>query len=587
MYRRLCLVLMGMGLLASTAWSQAVTNKYASAWLGEVATNFPAWDLNHDRTLSMDELDAAIQNPAIKGAAAAALAALRQAGLSSNAPALTLRNLRKLASNPDLKLGGFYNHALARIQQATNRDLFVSGLPQLGTIHQGRMGNCFCLAPLGAMVYRDPHEVAAWFETQSNGDVLVKMPVGAVTVPPPTDAELAFASGNSHDGIWINLYEKAIGQARNERKPPGKRADLALDAIAKGGTEGPIISYLTGHRSAVIALRSGRGADSAGRLDRLRAEIATAASNRLIMVAATTKPTTPGLTPKHAYALLEYHPETDMITLWNPHGNTFKPKGPPGLAHGYPTTNGIFALSLTDFTNQFARLIVERPERTPFRWPDEWELAAQAGRFDEAATDLAAVMDAEAAQKSRLYQLAALLAQAGRFADYTNRCPALLDQVEKNTNAATVERAVRSCLLLPAALSPADFNRATNLAAGAAGAAGKGAALHWRLMTRGLAEYRAGRYAEALAAEKMAQAALVRAANTDVPACWADTYFISALARRQLGERYRAHGDWRRGLKIVQTRLPKLDGGDLGPGWFDILTVNLLLREAGATVEGR
>jgi len=329
------------------AWSDEVTNRPAPRFLEVVASNFATWDTNHDQILSKEELDAAIEDPANKGPAAAALAALRRAGSITNVEPLTLANICKLADDKDLKLWAIYRQSLARINRVTHHELFASGLPRLSTIHQGRMGNCFTLAPLGAMVYRDPHEVASWFEVQSNGSVLVKLAAGPVSVPLPTDAELAFASANTQDGVWINLYEKAIGQARNERKPPGKRFDVALDAIAKGGAADTIMSYITGHKVGVYQFNFDRDPETAAaRMSQLRQKLAYATTNRLLMVCSTGKSSTPGLSPQHVYALLDYDASSDTVKLWNPHGNDFRPKGPPGLTNGYPMTNGILTMPL-------------------------------------------------------------------------------------------------------------------------------------------------------------------------------------------------------------------------------------------------
>ena len=36
------------------------------------------------------------------------------------------------------------------------------------------------------------------------------------------------------------------------------------------------------------------------------------------------------------------------MTIWNPHSNTFQPKGKPGLENGYVTEGGKFTLPLTE-----------------------------------------------------------------------------------------------------------------------------------------------------------------------------------------------------------------------------------------------
>ncbi len=299
------------------------------------------------------------------------------------------------------------------------------------------------------------------------------------------------------------------------------------------------------------------------------------------MVCATVKPSTPGLTPEHAYAVLNYDSESDAITLWNPHGNNFKPKGPAGLTNGYPTTNGVFTMALSDLTSQFNRVVFELPETTPLKWPDQWELLAEAGHFSEAATDLTEVIDSDESQAGNLYVFTPLLIQSGRLTDYPNHCKSILDQYEKTRSPPIAEQMAKSCLLLPSAVSPDDLVRATNLAARAVDMSAKGDRMHWRLMTRGLAEYRAGRYDDALKTEAFPQKPWPRMLrNHDGSACEADAYFISAMAHEKLKEKIRAHGDLKRGLKIVQDKLPGLDSGDLGAGWFDTLMANIIMREA-------
>ena len=56
----------------------------------------------------------------------------------------------------------------------------------------------------------------------------------------------------------------------------------------------------------------------------------------------------PGFQKKHVYAIVAYDPATDVVEIWNPHGQTFHPKGTPGLANGYETQHGRFKLPLAD-----------------------------------------------------------------------------------------------------------------------------------------------------------------------------------------------------------------------------------------------
>jgi hypothetical protein len=340
-----------------------------------VASNFYTWDRNQDQTLSVDELDFAIKDPGNTGPEAAALAALKRAARATNytLPPLTLDNIRELAGRPPTtnqpNMTRLYNDSLRRINSVTNRQLFASGLPRLETIHQGHMGDCFCLAPLGAMVYRDPQEVASMFSVQDERHIIVRIGSESVVVAPPTDAEwaLAMMANNGQDGLWVDIYEEAIGQLRNNLKSLDQQSNLSLEAIASGGSAGKIITYLTCHKVSSFSLKFGKDPATTDelrdtRLAELRQKLASAIRQKRLVACSTFRPTTPGLSPRHVYALLEYDAKGDTLELWNPHGNKFDPKGPPGLTNGYSTKNGVFTIPIPEFVQQFSGMAFEGTE---------------------------------------------------------------------------------------------------------------------------------------------------------------------------------------------------------------------------------
>jgi hypothetical protein len=67
----------------------------------------------------------------------------------------------------------------------------------------------------------------------------------------------------------------------------------------------------------------------------------------------------PNITLNHAYAVVGYDESTDEVEIWNPHGQTFKPKGPPGLANGYATDHGHFKLPLDEAYQFFTSFTFE------------------------------------------------------------------------------------------------------------------------------------------------------------------------------------------------------------------------------------
>jgi hypothetical protein len=360
-------------LIGVTSFSNVCAQDKTSDQLIEaVAARFYIWDLDHNETLSIAELDVAIKDPANTGRSAAALAALKRASLASNftLPALTFNNIRWLAglapSNHQPNLTRLYVDSLRRINSLTNAQLFASGLPRLETIRQGRIGDCFCLAPIGAMVNRDPREVASMFSMAGDYHGVVKFGSETVVVALPTDAERAMGrmANNSHDGLWVDLYEAAIGQLHNSRKSPNEQDDSPIDAIANGGSAGRIITDLTGHRVSGYSLAFGKGtaispATLDAKLGALRRKLSDAMSEKRLVTCSTAHPVTPGLSPRHVYAVLAYDPADDTIHLWNPHGNDFTPKGPSGLDYGYETRHGQFTLSVPEFVQQFSDMAFE------------------------------------------------------------------------------------------------------------------------------------------------------------------------------------------------------------------------------------
>jgi hypothetical protein len=334
-----------------------------------VEQNFPRWDTNGDGQLSVAELDAAVASPQVTGDSAAAIAALKRAtrALKSELPPLTQSNLLALATAEKSPFPKMFSESLVRIQAATNCVLFAAGPPELTTIRQGKLGNCFSLAPVGAMLLRNPAEMMEHFSTLTNGNYAVRIGARTVEVTPPTPAEIALTSVNSRPEIWLNVYEKAIGTARILDQLVATRTNSALDALGKGGSAGTMLASLTGKEIRRFSFKFAKGtnAHDAGqlgkKLNELRGQLKAATAQNILMTCGTLKVTTPDLTPNHAYAVLGYDTKTDLVRLWNPHGQNFQPNGAPSATNGYPTAHGVFALPVTEYVRQFSGMAFEVP----------------------------------------------------------------------------------------------------------------------------------------------------------------------------------------------------------------------------------
>ena len=87
--------------------------------------------------------------------------------------------------------------------------------------------------------------------------------------------------------------------------------------------------------------------------------IEAVADHRLIKAGTPKGKKTPSITPDHAYAILGFDSNTDLVHVWNPHGNNFTPKGPDGLQNGYVTKRGAFDIPLKDLIQIFTYVSIE------------------------------------------------------------------------------------------------------------------------------------------------------------------------------------------------------------------------------------
>jgi len=381
-----------------------------------VAKNFARWDKDKNGELSLDEVNRAIGDPAVKGPEAAAVAALRR-GMKSpkGGPAkvtvadLTAQKQSKPAAEkpaaektaaqkkePDgkksapMEKGGaeksapmpmekgiaekppepprwssLYLSTYQRLGRAT-RELYAKGKPSLEHLHQGRLGDCYCLAPLGAVCFRNADDVTRMITTNKDGTFGVHLGKEVITVPAPTDGELAISGSTEGEGMWVNVYEKAVGEWRTKHSSKRDKGAPAIELLGKGGSAGTYLALLTGHKVERYSLGAFRSETFTGeqrdaKLKELRGRLErTFAEGRLITTGTgdlKTKP--PGIHPKHAYAVLGYDKKADKVLMWNPHGQTFRPKGPEGWDNGYQTSKGKFQIPLVDFVRLFGGLAIE------------------------------------------------------------------------------------------------------------------------------------------------------------------------------------------------------------------------------------
>ena len=345
-----------------------------------VKQHFGNWDQDANGELNLVEINKAVIDPKVKGSEAAAVAALRRYAKNTKA-APTKLSIEELAKQSGKKidstddetakergtLGGYYTAASASIAKI-DRKLFPHGKPNLEAVNQGKLGDCFCLAPLGGMCFRNPNDVVKRIVEKPDGSYDVKIGNETFHVPAPTDAEIALSGSTDNDGIWVNVYEKAVGAMRMKALPEKDRPITYLDLITKGGSAGTMMGALTGHEIERFTLTMFKEVSKTtdderqSRLKELREKLIRAFEAKKLVTTGTNKTVSPkpaDVSGNHAYAILGYNPKTDRIRIWNPHGQNFTPKGTAGLENGYSTKNGQFEMPLPEFVKVFAGLAFE------------------------------------------------------------------------------------------------------------------------------------------------------------------------------------------------------------------------------------
>jgi hypothetical protein len=265
-------------------------------------------------------------------------------------------------------------------------------------MHQGPLGDCFFVAVIGAAENRNPALIHSMLTTLPGGKIRVAFPspFTPYVLSPVTDAERALSSSSGGQGDWLVALEQAYGRYRHQLAG-GADVIEGTDTVCHGGSEGTVMATLTGHSPNWFNLPN----DAAKRkvkqdqlLPKLRTDLANAFSEHRLVVASVNgapkppdgktdpKPTTggggdndntdpktetasaalpspPNITHGHAYAVTAYDAKTDTITIWNPHGQTFHPKGPDGLTNGYTTAKGTFKLPLAEAYQFYSSFCIE------------------------------------------------------------------------------------------------------------------------------------------------------------------------------------------------------------------------------------
>ena len=349
-------------------------------WTRRVRANFASWDKDGDGFISMSEANGLLQDPTIQGNDAAALAALHgyiehieelsNDELGDENDGVTLNDLTAFErgvsedslDNEDRadwgysagqgKVGrGQLNRSAygATRKGQTYNELFINGVPSLSSLRQGGIGDCYFLAALAGVINRDPGELVRMIERNvADGKVTsytVSFPqrsLGAVTVPAPTDAEIARYSSAGRDGLWLIVMEKAYAQARG--------GDNVQEEIGEGGQLSTGVKAMSGNKTDTDILTFTRESTTKRKLQ-------GAFKDGKLVTAAIMSKNRLKLPSGHAYTVLGF--DGSALTIRNPWGSL--PSEVPKDVDGFkPDAGGVFKISLTLFDDVFSQITYEK-----------------------------------------------------------------------------------------------------------------------------------------------------------------------------------------------------------------------------------
>jgi tetratricopeptide (TPR) repeat protein len=202
---------------------------------------------------------------------------------------------------------------------------------------------------------------------------------------------------------------------------------------------------------------------------------------------------------------------------------------------------------------------------------------AQHGQFADAAADFDRVIELRPGDHEVWHWQAAALIQLGQFDAYRELRTRSVHRFADTTDPYTAERIAKDFLILSA--TGAELETAVKMAQTAVNVPTNHPDLTWFRLARGLADYRLGQFASA--AEWMRKV-LSDAGQQTVRD--AEASLVLSMAQHELKQPDEARAALAKSIEIVDTKMPKLEDGDLG-NWIDWIFAHALLKEARAQIE--
>jgi Flp pilus assembly protein TadD len=197
---------------------------------------------------------------------------------------------------------------------------------------------------------------------------------------------------------------------------------------------------------------------------------------------------------------------------------------------------------------------------------------ARVGHWQEAYADYTRGIELEPDNHVPWYHRAPLRLRMGDREGYVRECREMLARFRATPHPMIAERTAKNCLLLPETVAEPDVLLA--LADRAVTGTEHNDLYPYFQSTKGVAEFRAGRFAESVPWLQKSSESLTN------PSCKAMTQLFLAMAYHRLGRRDEARVTFGQATTLIDQQLPQENAGDWGLGWHDWIRCQIVLEEA-------
>jgi hypothetical protein len=198
------------------------------------------------------------------------------------------------------------------------------------------------------------------------------------------------------------------------------------------------------------------------------------------------------------------------------------------------------------------------------------DAAAHRGDWSRVAATYAELLKLQPNEQVLWYRAAVVQAHLGNKEEHRRLCQGMLERFDTE-DFEIAERTCKTCLLL--ASGHEDVNKLAGLLDRAVTKRPDHPGMPWFQMTRGLADYRAGRWADAAG---WLEKSLAKQRPVDY--AWASAHFLLAMTQQQRGQSDAARATLAQAREITERQVPTLEKS--GRFWHDWLINDLLRREA-------